>query len=222
MPSSHAYEKLREAILRLELEPGSNLTERGLETYLDTSRTTVRGALAKLENEGLVSRDGRGYIVAPIDFSEIAQALEFRTALETQTVQLAVDRATDAQIKALEKQLEKTPKNLDAFMKNATDFHLEIARMSHNAFFQRALEDVLTRLSRTRWFEANAQGGQTRASTDHKKILERIKDRDADGAKELIRTHLERSKERLLTTLMNTQGLQIRGSISANSRNYEK
>jgi DNA-binding GntR family transcriptional regulator len=211
MPSSHAYEKLRDAILRLELEPGNALTERGLESFLDTSRTTVRGALARLENEGLVTRDGRGYIVAPIDFAEISQALEFRTALETQTVKLAVERATDAQIKTLEKQLEKAPKTLDAFMKHATDFHLELARLGGNAFFTRALEDVLTRLARTRWFEANAQGGQTRASTDHKQIIERIKNRDANGAQELIKTHLERSKERLLTTLMNTQGLQIRG-----------
>ena len=52
MSASLAYEKLRNAILRLELSPGNALTERGLETFLYTSRTTVRSALAKLEHEG--------------------------------------------------------------------------------------------------------------------------------------------------------------------------
>ena len=49
--SASTLEKLRDAILRLELAPGAALTERGLEPLLDASRTTVRGALLKLEAE---------------------------------------------------------------------------------------------------------------------------------------------------------------------------
>ena len=218
MSASLAYEKLRNAILRLELAPGNALTERGLETFLDTSRTTVRSALAKLENEGLVQRDGRGYIVAPIDFAEISQALEFRATLEIAAAKLSCERATDAQIKTLLKTLEKPSKNLETFMRNATDFHLEMARLSGNGFYVRALEDVLTRLSRTRWYEAQAQGGQQKAVLDHKHILETIQKRDSTAAEEAIRAHLERSRERLLNTLMNTSGLQIRGTKNGTPR----
>ena len=211
MPSSLAYEKLRTAILRLEQAPGEALTERGLETYLATSRTTVRSALAKLENEGLVQRDGRGYIVAPIDFAEIAQALEFRASIEIAAAKLSCERAKPSQIKILQTMLEQPSQSLEKFMQNATDFHLELARLSGNIFFVRALEDVLTRLSRTRWYEANAQGGQQKAVVDHKRILETIEARDTKMSEEAIRAHLGRSRERLLTTLMNTSGLQIRG-----------
>ena len=52
------YEKLRSSILALELEPGENLTERALESMLETSRTTVRAALQRLEGEGLVGSLG--------------------------------------------------------------------------------------------------------------------------------------------------------------------
>jgi DNA-binding GntR family transcriptional regulator len=210
MTGNLAYQKLRQAILGLDLSPGEALTERGLEGYLTTSRTTVRGALAKLENEGLVQRDGRGYIVAPIDFAEISQALEFRALLEVGAARLSCERANAEQLTALKKQLEKPSKNLENFMKSATDFHLELARLSGNSFFVRSLEDVLTRLSRTRWFEANAAGGQQKAMTDHKAILEAIETQDAGKAEELIRRHLERSRERLIGTLMTTSGLQIR------------
>jgi DNA-binding GntR family transcriptional regulator len=211
MTGSLAYQKLRQAILGLDLAPGEALTERGLESFLATSRTTVRGALAKLENEGLVQRDGRGYIVAPIDFAEISQALEFRALLEVGAARLSCERANTEQLKTLKKQLEKPAKNLENFMKSATDFHLELARLSGNSFFVRSLEDVLTRLSRTRWFEAGAEGGRQNAMTDHKAILEAIEAQDASKAEELIKRHLERSKERLIGTLMSTSGLQIRG-----------
>ncbi|MFN3265825.1 MAG: GntR family transcriptional regulator [Deinococcales bacterium] len=210
MSSSFAYEKLRQSILSLELAPGEALTERGLEAFLDTSRTTVRAALAKLENEGLVQRDGRGHIVAPIDFAEIAQALEFRALLEVGAARLSCERANIDQIKALKKNLEKPAKNLENFMKSATDFHLELARLSGNRFFVRSLDDVLTRLSRIRWFEAGAEGGRQKATTEHKAILEAIEAADGLLAEERIKKHLERSKERLLTTLFNTNGLQIR------------
>jgi DNA-binding GntR family transcriptional regulator len=210
MTGSLSYQKLRQAILSLDLAPGEALTERGLETFLATSRTTVRGALAKLENEGLVQRDGRGYIVAPIDFAEISQALEFRALLEVGAARLSCERANGEQLKTLKKQLEKPAKNLENFMKSATDFHLELARLSGNSFFVRSLDDVLTRLSRTRWFEAGAEGGRQKAVADHKAILEAIEAQDAGKAEELIKRHLERSKERLIGTLMTTSGLQIR------------
>ena len=64
------YDRLRAAILSLELAPGERLTERGLEASFDASRTPVRAALGRLDAEGLVQRDGRGWIVSPIDLAE--------------------------------------------------------------------------------------------------------------------------------------------------------
>jgi DNA-binding GntR family transcriptional regulator len=213
LESHGAYEKLRTTILSLELSPGTTLTERGLETRLSTSRTTVRSALARLENEGLVQRDGRGYLVAPIDLGEMMQALEFRQMLEAEAVALVVERASDGDLAALEIQLDagNAAQSLEHFMRGATDFHLSLAMLSGNAFLRRSLEDVLTRLSRSRWFEAQAQGGQRQASQDHHNILKHLQNRDAAAAQAEIKAHLARSRERLLEVLLKTQGLQIRG-----------
>src|SRR4051812_6321514 len=65
------HDQLREMILSLDLAPGERLTERWLESRFTGSRTPVRAALARLEGEELVRRDGRNWVVAPIDLSEL-------------------------------------------------------------------------------------------------------------------------------------------------------
>src|SRR5271170_4028810 len=72
----NAYERLRRAILSLDLVPGERLSERGLESVLGTSRTPIRVALMRLENDGLTQRSGRGWQVAPIDVAEVRAVME--------------------------------------------------------------------------------------------------------------------------------------------------
>jgi DNA-binding GntR family transcriptional regulator len=95
------YDRLRAAILSLELAPGERLTERGLEAGFAASRTPVRAALGRLDAEGLVQRDGRGWIVSPIDLAEIGALAELREAVEGAAVRLAVQRASAADIAAV-------------------------------------------------------------------------------------------------------------------------
>jgi DNA-binding GntR family transcriptional regulator len=212
--SASALEKLRDAILRLELSPGAVLTERGLEPMLETSRTTVRSALLKLEAEGLVVKDGRGYIVAPIDLKDITQACDWREIIETNAAKLAIQKASETQLESVKAQLETAnpAQPLERYLRDATDFHVTLAQLGGNAFMVRALEDVLTRLSRARSFEAGTEAGRTRANAEHKRILETIAARDADAAERELKAHLARSRDRLLGALMESGGLQVRGT----------
>jgi DNA-binding GntR family transcriptional regulator len=214
--SSTAYDRLREAILALELGPGSTLTERALESRLETSRTTVRAALARLENEGLVNRDGRGYQVAPLDLLEIKRACDWREVIETAAARATVNRATDSELEMLEQQLGNVTVSepLETYMQDATDFHINLARLAANPFMTRALEDVLTRLARARWFEAGSTNGLERADREHRQILKAIQARDASAAEQEIKAHLARSRDRLLNALLESSQLQVRGSRS--------
>ena len=87
------YTVLRSAILALELMPGEGLSERGLESMLNASRTPIRAALMRLANEGLTQRSGRGWQVSPIDLAEVRAVMEYREALVSAAVRLAVARA---------------------------------------------------------------------------------------------------------------------------------
>jgi DNA-binding GntR family transcriptional regulator len=131
------YEKLRSSILKLELEPGENLTERSLEALLETSRTTVRAALQRLEGEGLVQKAGRGFIVSPIDLEEIEQACAWREVIEVAAVKEAVKRATKPELEIIQNAISQNTINLplEQYMSGATNFHPQCCQTLGQCFY---------------------------------------------------------------------------------------
>ncbi|WP_078714788.1 GntR family transcriptional regulator [Agreia bicolorata] len=201
--TTQLYERLRSAILTLDLLPGQSLAERGLEARFAASRTPVRAALVRLEAEGLVRRDGRSFAVAPIDLAEIAQLAEYREAIETAAVRLAVHRASDEQLDTLENELESTADVHAAgeSVRAGGDFHSRLAELSGNPFFSTAVATSLRRLERTRWLEASSAGSRDHAHDEHLRILDAVRARDADLATALIAEHIRGTHERLRESL---------------------
>lgn len=150
--SDKVYEQLRDMIFRGELRAGERLmSERELALTLNVGRPTVREAIQKLIEHGLIeSRRGVGTFVLdeetrksnkPLlkllngqDFS-IVELLEVRLALETHSAALAARRATEDDMRMLEQSLnrlldvkESTERNLD----NELSFHMNIAFATKN------------------------------------------------------------------------------------------
>ena len=150
------YAVLRAGILNLDQVPGERLSERGLEGLLGASRTPIRAALMRLEAEGLVRREGRGWQVTPIDLTEVRAVAEYREAVEGAVAALAATRAGDEELQALaELARAEAPGDDDeeAGVRAGDAFHLALAGLSGNPFLVQAMRDVLTRLSRTRWLD---------------------------------------------------------------------
>jgi DNA-binding GntR family transcriptional regulator len=206
MPETTAtlsYTRLREAILSIELRPGETLTEARLCVLLETSRTTVRGALARLENEGLVRKDGRSYRVSSIDAGEIQHAFQFREVLEVGALRAALPAVTPAQLSWVRARVcdFDDASTMDVYMHRATRFHTDLAALAGNPFLVRALEDVLLRLARARWLEAWGREGRDRSHADHLSLLDLMAAGDAEAACGQIQAHLHRSCTRLVTLL---------------------
>ena len=213
-----AYRQLRHLILTLELLPGEKLSERWLETRFAGSRTPIRAALARLETEGLVTRDGRSYAVAPIDIGELDQLFAFREAVEGAAAQLACTRDVADELDAIVAMLDScaTDAALDDWHRVGNEFHVALARLSGNRFFVRTVTDVMTRLSRARWLEIWSEEGRATAWAEHRGIVERIRARDADGAAALVAQHVRRGRERLMRSIgdehrpLRARGLAVR------------
>lgn len=200
--TAHLYERLRSAILTLDLAPGQSLTERGLEQRFTASRTPVRAALSRLEAEGLARREGRGWIVAPIDLAEIGLLAEYREAIETAAVRLAVERASTDQIEAVRALLEgETADDEQSVLRVGGDFHEELAALSGNRLLADAVQGAMVRLARTRWLEVRTPAAREQAATEHRAILEAVRAHDADRAAALVATHIRGTNERLLESL---------------------
>jgi DNA-binding GntR family transcriptional regulator len=208
------HERLREMVLSLDLGPGEKLSERLLEREFNGSRTPVRAALLKLENEGLVRRDGRNWIVAPIDLGEIASLAEFRAPLEATAVRLACERATECDLDALDEMLHHCRPGVprDEWHRVGTDFHVAIGKLSGNPFLAKAIEDVMTRLSRPRWLEMWSEEGREQAWSEHRRVLDLIRLRRPDDAAHEAVSHVNDTRARLLFSLNDDRrSLRARG-----------
>jgi DNA-binding GntR family transcriptional regulator len=208
------HDQLREMILSLDLTPGERLTERWLEGRFAGSRTPIRAALARLEGEELVRRDGRNWIVAPIDLGELEQLSEFREPLETTAVRLACARASEVDLAAIEEMLDACQSGAprEEWHRVGTDFHVEIARLSGNPFIVKAIESVMTRLSRARWLEVWTEPSREQAWAEHRRILAFIRRNEPDEAAREAADHIRDTRNRLLRSLNeDRRGLRARG-----------
>jgi DNA-binding GntR family transcriptional regulator len=215
MSQMQSVEKqLRQMILGLEIGPGEKLTERWIESRFGASRTPVRAALLRLETEGLVGRDGRGWTVSPINLTELEQIAVYREAVEVAALRLTCGLADRSAVDVIEAMLEScdndTPR--EEWHRVGMDFHIELARLSGNEFLFRAVRDAMTRLSRARWLEVRDEAALSRAWAEHRAILAATRLGDADEAARLLSGHIVGSRDRLVTSLANDRrGLRARG-----------
>ena len=208
------HDQLREMILSLDLAPGERLSERWLESRFEGSRTPIRAALVRLEGEELVRRDGRNWIVAPIDLRELESLAEFRESLETTAVRLACQRASDADLAGIDEMLEACLSGAprEEWHRVGTDFHVEIARLSGNPFIVKAIESAMTRLSRARWLEVWTEPSREQAWAEHRRILGFIRNKKPDLAAHEVAEHIRDTRDRLLQSLNgDRRGLRARG-----------
>ena len=183
--------RLRFDILSLELAPGEALSERALEEAYGASRTPIRAALSRLEEEGLVTRSGRKAAVAPFDEAEIAEVFTFRDAVEPAAVRLAVEHATPAQLDRIQAEIDAGHENFTpaGWIEMGLDFHVRLAELSRNRCFVAAMRDVTMRTIRARWLAVRMDEGRQRTRSDHSEILRLVRERRTEAAVEASRRH---------------------------------
>src|SRR5689334_20173637 len=97
-----AYQAISSAIARLELKPGEALTQDRLAKWLSISRTPVREALRRLEQDGIIqTAPGRGLIVTELTLKDAEDLLEMLAVLDTHAAFLAAQRRTQEQAERL-------------------------------------------------------------------------------------------------------------------------
>lgn len=214
-------QRLRQQILSGALAPGAKLpTEQQLVTSLGVSRTVVREAVAALRAEGLVlTRQGVGAFVAEpnnhrpfrIDpdqldsLQRVLDVMELRIAVETEAAALAAQRRTAqarrrvaAALAAVDDALVRGEPGVEADIQ----LHRAIAEATGNSFFVDFLgylgQFIIPRQNvRLRHTSAAAQSAYlARVQQEHRRIVEAIAQRDPPAAREAMRVHLARSRER--------------------------
>lgn len=191
--TDNLFEQLKLAIIRGDVAPGDRLTEEGVAGRYTISRTPVREAFRRLEQEGwLTHLSFGGYTVRPIDFEEMTELYDVRVALEEVSAARACGRPSP-HLERLEAFWNRPPadENADLNMVFADeDFHETLAAIGGNLSLHRMLKGVNERLHilRTRDFAAIRRIDAT--YQQHAGILQAVRQGDARLASALIRSHI--------------------------------
>ena len=228
-----AYERLRERILALELQPGSPLDEATIGKDLDVSRTPLREALVRLAAEGLVELlPNRGARVAPIELPQLQEHLEAFELLQRTATVLAAQRRSPSDLKEMEETcLEFENMNyagdVKGMMKSNMAFHHAIGVASGNRYVQKMYESVLIDGLRVACLAmAYECYGSTEAYEqhmqnilrEHRALVQAIKDKDVTAAIKLSDSHSDLARLRVTDYLSRNL---IRG-ISVHSLHVEE
>ncbi|MGH3661167.1 MAG: GntR family transcriptional regulator [Micromonosporaceae bacterium] len=203
------YERLQQAILVGELAPGQQLVETTLAQTYEVSRTPIREALTRLEQDGLVVRSSRGLVVRERSPEEILDIYETRIVLEATAARVAAARRTQIDVITLKRiadRLERLESRDEDEMADANrEFHRAVWRASHNE----TLADLLTRLdlhlARYPATTLSQPGRWEEANHEHRSIIEAIDKQDGTLAAELAATHFTKARDLRLALWENAQ-----------------
>jgi len=199
--SDLAYTRLRRLILSGDLAPGAVLPQAALASTIGISTTPLREALRRLKQEGLVDLDAhRDARVRPLDAAEARDLLELRGSLDPLADSLAAQRRTEADLAEARDALDGlevlSERPSAAQLESHHRFHAAIHRASHNALLVEILDGLWVKTDRYRrhGLEAGRSDEEREArATEHRQLVEAVRDGDAATAAELMRRHVETS-----------------------------
>ncbi len=191
--TEQVYQAIRSLLLAGGHRPGSRLSEAGLAERLEVSRGPVREALERLAQEGLVVRvPRRGSFVRRYEASDVIELMELRCVLEAAAARLAVRRASDADLAAMEQLLQAANQVIQSGRGYPPDkdFHQALARLAGNRALERSAGLVYDQLRLARALAVQRPGRAREAWTEHAAILRALLARDEDAAEAAVTRHL--------------------------------
>ena len=194
------YDLLRKAIIEQALKPGMRLPEDTVGEKFGVSRTIVRHALVRLENEGLVvSRRNRGAFVAEPSREDAQNVFELRRCLENEVIRLLCRRIPKIGYDRLEAHVgqEKSVKGKDGpvSIRLAGEFHILLAELTGNTLLTRYVSEVVLRCSLIMSLYARNHSSDC-AVDEHSQIIEAIRAGDENRAIDIMEHHLNAVADR--------------------------
>ena len=178
------FNTLRQAILKGELKPGERLLEIALAERLGVSRTPVREAMRKLEQEGLVVMiPRRGAQVASITEKDLNDVLEVRITLENMA------------------EKTKAEGNLVRLAETDVAFHEIIYQASDNKRLNQVLNNLREQMYRYRVEYLKEEQTRNLLVSEHEELVKAIREGDVQKAQDISFHHLENQRMAIIRTI---------------------
>ncbi|WP_047153874.1 GntR family transcriptional regulator [Aneurinibacillus tyrosinisolvens] len=203
--NERTYLYLRDKIFRNELEPGARINYEELIEELGVSRTPLRDALNRLQQDGLIEVKPRsGTFVSTPKPKDIEEIYDLRKGLESLAIELAVPRIPKHILEQLlnemrEIEMEIQKGNMPLFFQSDRKLHRTIIQYSGN---QRLISFMETLEVQIKWFGIIMTKNFDRplqANEMHKKFLTAMYNGDVVQAKKTMEQHIEEIKSHIMS-----------------------
>lgn len=200
---------IRNAITSGRFEPNKRLVEKDLCEMLGVSRPSVREALRELEAEGLIKTvPNRGPVVAKLEAEEAIGIYQIRGVLEALAAKLFCEKASDAQIRDLERRADDVSKayrtgDIDRIIETKAEFYSILLEGADNPLIPNFLRLINTRIIQLRRFSLSSKERMASSIKEIQDIMDAIKRRDQDEAFKATLIHIEEASRAGIEKLVN-------------------
>jgi DNA-binding GntR family transcriptional regulator len=203
-----AYRALKRLILDNEIPPGAQMLEHEAALRLGMSRTPVREAMVRLQQEGMVDiRPRHGMRVLPVSLDDMREIYDILTVLEALAARRAAERGLtardlaglEAAVRDMDLALERDDR--DAWAEADARFHASLVAASGSRRLQHAVATVVDQSSRARRLTLHLRQKPLTSNADHRAVVEAIKMRDPERAHDIHFRHRETNGAHLIEIL---------------------
>jgi DNA-binding GntR family transcriptional regulator len=203
-----AYAAIKRMIVETTLPPGQTLAETQLAATLGISRSPIRQALVRLQEDGFVEVEPwKQARVAPLTPEVVREIYSVRTALEARAARESAPFIPDADIAAMDATLRRLEPRIRAgdyteFVAIEHQFHSLFIDNCRNRLLQDLLDDLQAHLERVRrYYRAEVGLHKQHEFEEHRRIIDAMATRTPDLLERAVREHVEAFTERLLADL---------------------
>jgi DNA-binding GntR family transcriptional regulator len=194
------YERLRAALAKEQFPPGARLSEVDLCARFEVSRTPIREALARLEQDGLIERQGSALFVRDRTADETIDIYRVRVYLEGAIAFDAAHRRGLTDLIRLESaaaQGEQMDGTADPALLQASNqaFHRVLAAACHNQTLQDLQNRLTAQITKLPSTTLSFPGRWEESVHQHRELARAIRDQDGERARDIASHHMNEAAE---------------------------
>ncbi|MEP6356683.1 MAG: GntR family transcriptional regulator [Hyphomicrobiales bacterium] len=205
----HIHEVLQAAIIDMNIyddDTDLRLDERKMAAQLGISRTPIREALVRLEQDGFVEIQPRkGVFVRRKSLQEVLEMIVVWAALESMAARLVTENASDGELSSLRKMAAKhsastSRADIEEYSEANIKFHQRILELSKCSMLKNTADGLFLHMHAVRRRAMGESDRAQRSVVDHMGIIKALETRDADLASQLVREHTMRLHDHIDST----------------------
>lgn len=194
--ADEVYNQLIEAILTGDIGPDDRLVQERLAAEMEISRTPVREALLRLEQEGVLVTSSRGgFVLYRMSEGEIRELYQARAAVESQAARILAsqnDGLKNSELRAtVEKEENISTPSVQAYFDANRNIHRRFVELVNNRYLLEMFDNIWNRGTAFQLFAAIEKVDLSKSLGDHMALVDAIETGDKGAALEAFIDHIQ-------------------------------